>query len=310
MTQLAVISDVVSRQTQTLEALIEMIRDTSDLNDLKEARARIEAARGWAKIHGHAKHLRLKLLTVEVEALVRIYELDGLDQLVSSRDRRAAEFLGKMSQDQRDKLIAESGTTTTAAGMCATIWNKQEQERLRQEFHDDGERFAEHPPVLYDEDVIERSRSSVAQNLSGVLANISDYYMDGGLPFTIDELAEEIIAEAGIDADIAYDETFREGVREVCRRAIRTSPPLSINGTRLPKMLTVRDKLGHYRRVPTMNATLAHLVGDIEMRKEQIVQDQAALDRQVKILAQLRAIPGGESDTTVIGRLVAHSIKE
>lgn len=302
------VSPIVASQIRNLEQLSEAIRSTESMTDLTEARARIEAVRAWSKVHGEAKAMRLQLLVVEVEALVRIVELGGADTL-GGRDRETAEWLARLSVEERADLIAKSGSTTTAAGMVRTVWRQQAEREERVAQRKAGAKVAtEPPPVVYDEEAIIAARRH-STNFSAVIADIAEEYLGSGRAFTVDELAEEIIWESGIDQDVAQDESFREGVKEVSRRIIRSTPPLSVEGIPVPRIITVRID-GKHQRIPVANATLAHLDNDIAQREEQIAHDQAKLqkllDVRVKLAGMLAATDDPESIRigTILARLV------
>lgn len=286
-----------------ISAILASLRLAESIEDLQEARARIEAARAWAKVHGQVKAMRLDLLRVEVEALVRIAELGGAN-LLPPKDRKAAKWLSDMSPEERAALVSDSGNATTAAGMCRSIWTAEELETERELNRQRGRRFATTPGRPEQADLIRLAREHVA-NVSAVLSDVVDTYTDtAGRAFTVNELADEVIADAAL-GDL--DPAVREGVREVCRTALRRSPIVEIDGTRLPRTVTARDEDGNFIRIPVENALLAHLAEMRDLRREQLAQDQAALDVLDDIDARLRAIPGA-TDRSRIGDLIARSL--
>ena len=293
------VSAIVASQFDHLHRLAEAIRGTDDLADLIEAHARIEAARGWAKIHKQAKEMRLQLLVVEVEALVRIVELGGAEELLA-RDREAAQWLAALTPEQRSDLIAQSGSATTAAGMVRQVRRQNEVRRQWEARKRDGAAAAQTPPPpdAYDEDAVIAARDRVT-NLSAVVANLAEEYIASGRAFTVDELAEEIIFESGIARDVADDEAFREGLKEVSRRIIRSTPPLMVEGIEIPRFVTVRLG-GGYKRIPVVSATLAHLDSDIAEREAQIACDQAKLQKMVDVRAKLAGMLTAEDDVASV----------
>lgn len=299
-------TDLIAKGRSDFDALTLAISQTSDISDLHEVRARIEAVKAWAKVHKKAKEMRLDLLRVEMDALVRIVQLGGADTL-STSDRQAAEWLAAMSEADRAAILASSATATTVAGMCRSIWREDEVRRQRDRMHTAGIRFAEspEPPPAWDEDAIRRARRGYS-NIAAGLADILDSYTTEGEPFTISEMAEDILR----DTTYTYNEidpAFQEGVKEVCRTAVRKAPPLTIDGTLIPQFITARLSDGEYIRVPTENALLEHVEDMVRMRAEQLAQDAAALKRLEQFRDRLRDVPGAEVDARV-GDLIAKTI--
>lgn len=290
----------------SIAELIAGIKATTEIGDLHEARARAEALKAWAKVHGKTKEMRLDLLRIEVEAIVRIVELGGITTLPAV-DRKAAQWLADMTPLDRAKFVNDSGSATTARGMCQAVWREHEVKEMRHQKYNIGKKLAEEPqpPKVFDEDGIVAARER-ATSIAGSLANITDRYIKNGAEFTIDELAEELIDEAGLPEEFAEDETIQQGVRDVCRRAVQNSPPLSINGTAIPRLIMARNGK-KFVRIPVMNATVAHLDDMIAMRREQIEQDKAALQRLEEFAALVKA-RGGARPESRIGPIIASSI--
>lgn len=293
------------KQRIGIAALAAAIGNAGSIGDLNEARARVEAVKAWAKVHGKAKALRLDLLRIEVAALVRIVELGGIDAL-PARDRKAAQWLADMSPADRDALLAKSGQATTAAGMCQSIWNADElRERRRQGFNR-GRDFAQDAPSPDDEDDVDQARRRV--NVAGAVKSIAEDYVSAGVPFEASEIADQIIVDAAHAGDEwADDEGLIEGVREVVRNSLRRTPVLTFDGLTIPRVLTAyMDEGGCYVRVPTESARVSHLTSAIEIRAEQIERDRAAL----KILEDFKAKLSPSSEDDRIGDLIARSVME
>jgi hypothetical protein len=305
MTELVMAGVDLVAQGQEMSEMIEMIRRSADLDDLTEARARIKARRAWAEVHGKAKEMRLQLLAVEVEALVRIVDLDGLETL-PKKEQRAALWLAKMTTQERAKLLAESGTSTTAVGMCDTIFRQEDYLKKLDQQRQQGRDFASGPGRndMTNNDRI-ASSANRAQDLDGVLHNVLEKIVRQGMEFTVPEMAEEIIEQCGIDPELA-GEAFQEGVEEVLRTALRSGPMITIEGTPIPRVITVlRDK--GYVRIPTENATLAHLDDMVLMRREQANRYSEAVDRLEKAADRLRQVAAGNTSSR-IGDLLSQMV--
>lgn len=292
----------LQRNRSALNDMLRRIKGMANVDDLQEVRANTEGVKAWAKVHGRIKEIRLDLLSVEVEALVRVYELGGANTLNGS-ERKAAEYLASLTPEARTALVADSGNVTTVGGMLRSIWQEQELNVRRDQMREAGIRLATRPGASGGNGV--RSHSA---DVAAALSSIIDNYTTGGQPFTVEDIADDLIEESGATCHADDEPTIREGVREVCRSAVRKAPVVSIDGTVLPRFVTAcADDGAGFVRVPVENALLSHLDEMRALRREQLAQDQAALDRLDKAAAKLRAIPGA-TDESRIGALVAQSV--
>jgi hypothetical protein len=301
--------ELAESHQSTITALIEAIQGAAEIADLHEARARTEALRGWAKVHGLTKKMRLDLLRVEVEALVRIVELGGADTLTSA-DRRAAIWLAEQSPEDLHTLLTRSGSATTARGMCQAVWREKEVAEHNRRSFVTGMKLAQHPQppnsAAYDEEAILAARDH-ANSLAGTLASIAESYISNGVEFTIEELAEEII-EAALPDDLAEDSVIRDGIRKVCADMVRRTPPLMIEGTSIPRLITARTLAGKFIRIPILNATMAHLDDMITMRQAQIEQEHASLQKLIQFAEQLKQ-RGADTADTRIGDIITRTVR-
>lgn len=299
----------VAPTLRSVEAIIQAIRNASSIHDVTEARARAEAMRAWLKVHGMASKYRLELLRVEVDALVRVVQLGGLDQ-IPKRDRAAARYLADLSSDDRERLLQNSGAATTAVGMVQTIWRIADIERQANEERERGRRYARspEPPKLRTEDDLDVARWHVA-GIGAALGDMIETFTKVGMPFSVSDFAESVIERAGSSREISDDPDLMAGVRDVVREAIRRQPVLEFEDYRIPRFVTTRLGEGQYVRVPTENATVAHLLDGIAMRREQIDQDMAALQGLESFAKKLMDLPGAD-ERSRIGDLIARSVTD
>lgn len=290
--------EVVALRSQ-LDDMLDQISSVGDTGSLTEVRARIEAARGWAKVHKATADLRLSLLRVEVEALVRIVEL-GAGEILSTSDRKTAEFLAGMTRPERDGFVKASGSATTAAGMVRSHLKDQELIRLRAEQVARGMAYASKPSAPSGEGAV-----GYAKSVREVLRDVMDDYTRDGAPFSVAQMADDLISDAAIGE--ADDPAIAEGIREVCRKAIGAAPVVKLGDSILPRLVTTRSADGNYVRIPVENAQVRHLEDMVALRREQLAQDSAALDELETVLARLRKMPGAD-DESRIGALVAQSV--
>lgn len=282
-------------------SLREAIALTETPEEANEARARIESAKAWARAHNLLRDYRLELLTLEIEALVRVADLDGLD-LLSSADAHSAQFLAAMTAEARAAMIADAGSCTTAGGLVRRVMLDAD-ERARREAGRNWKPPA--PSDSVDPSLIHRQRARAVRE---VMADLLDEYVETGKPFTVDEFTDGLIAECvDDDATGAEEQPFLEGVREMIRGALRRDPQHAIDGVKIPRVITARTPGGAYVRIPTTSATLAHLYDSLSMRDEQLDQDRAARDRFAEFVRLVEKRPEASNGATV-GEIIAAEI--
>lgn len=284
--------------------LIANVESLRDPEELREARARTEAVKAWAKAHGKLAEIRLDLLRVEVALLVRIAEVGAL-RVLSDRDAKAVRWLAALSAQEREHLLKTVGKTTTAAGMCQAVWTAEENARAHRANFEIGQARAEEPCAPDMETATAEAWHAVV-GVNAALAKVLDDYLTEGVAFSVDDLADEVMQSAG-NHHYAQDEGIAEGVREVCRRAIRRAPTVKLDGTVLPRLVTTRTDDGQYIRIPVENALMANLDDMLVLRREQVAADQAALAALEAVANRLREVPGCTRESR-IGDLIARSV--
>lgn len=259
------------------------IRAAENADEALENVARVAAAKAWAKAHGQLREHRLMLLGLEVEALIMVIRLGG-GSMLSASDRKAGEWLAAKSADEIATLLATSGQTTTASGMCREVWRAEQaagRAATRRAF---GARWAS-------------GDRSFREELDEAL----EVYAKAGEPFEVADIANDVAS--GI---IAPDDEFMEGVREACRTALRKAPTDSVAGTVIPRFVTTRMPDGTWVRVPALHATVGDARAMLDLRRRQLADDQAACDRLAAFVAKLATY--AHSDDDVVGDVLAASI--
>lgn len=266
--------------------------------------ARVHSAKAWAKAHQQIKQYRLDLLILEVEALVRTFELGGGD-LLAKADRDAAEFLAAMTPAERAAMIAESGQCTTARGVVRVHLEGREA-KARYAAGKEWRPGSATKPEPWDGTDRLASYSEVRAALEDVLTD----YTHGEAPFTVAQVADELLGDLGLDGT---EEPFIEGVREMCRSALRNQrsrgtdykqmPLPRFNGVRLPRAVTVRtgadegDDAGEWVRIPVLRARLSHMREMSRARWDQIVHDQRAAESLDQLIADMAEVLPNQDPT-------------
>lgn len=211
-----------------------------------------------------------------------------------------------MTPQRRADLVKSSVKATTAVGMCRAVWREAEIARNRQALRNAGVHITENPdpPVSLEDRDTERAARRQRRALTEVLAEAADRFLGSGNAYTAAELADEILSEAGLSDSV--DPEVRSGVRQVCDRIIKGTAPVVIDGTNIPRLITARVG-NRFSRVPVMNASLAHFEDMLEMRREQLRQEQAEIDSLAAVYDKLAALADGRADAR-IGDLLTQSV--
>lgn len=296
----------IESHRHSIAEITKSIRQAVDLEHLTEARARIEALRAWARVHGQVKHLRVDLLRIEVEALVRVVELGGESSL-SGVDRKAGRWLAGLGYNARLRMIEKATKATTAVGMCRAVWRETEIAAKRDEARSRGVYLTQNPDPPGDaaDSVFEADARRHRRRIGSLLSDVAEQLGASVGYYTSSELAERILSEAGLEG--SDDPDVLAGVKQVCERAIRSAPPLLIDGTEIPRVITARNG-EKFARIPTMTATVAHFDDMLALRREQISADLAEHERLSRVADRLRAVAAGREGMR-IGDLISETLK-
>lgn len=280
------IAAIEQTTVSTMGAVREALREAETAAEAFEINSRIQAAKAWAKAHGKLRDYREQLLRLEVEALVRVVQLGG-EELLSGRERVAAVAFASMTPEAREALLSDMGTITTAAGLYQRFATEREERNRRASHADLGRRWAS------------GERESIRTSIEQAVGRFSRF----GRPFEVADIADVVIADSDPTAD-----DFTEGVREMCRAVLRRSPSRLVDGTIIPKFITTQLPDGSWVRVPTISATYADVVRNLQMREEQLRQDQAALDKFREFVRRVASV--STDPEALVGDILADSIRK
>lgn len=297
--------NIPAKLDANIQAIHEVARHVEGISDgdtLTELRARVEAAKAWAKAHKKLKEVRRDLLSVEVNILRRIVAI-GQVEILAPNERPAAEFFHGLSAADLDEYLSEHDGVTTATGLYSTIKRIERLEQQAERMRVRGRANALNAQPPSDDADIEDAQHEL-RSVSAALANVVEQ-MDSAGEFTIGEMADEILD--GISAPEVGDDTFRRGFEEVCREAVRRAPAMRMGATKLPRFVTARVENGKYMRIPIQAAKLWHLKDMCELRREQLKQDADALARLTELYDQLLDVESA-CDESSISELVRNSM--
>lgn len=295
-------------QRHALAAIGAALGQMTDPADVNEVRARVEAARAWAKVHKQTKNLRLDLLKVEVEALVRLAELDGTGLLTAS-EAKAATALAAMTPDERDAMLREYGSASTAAGVWrAMVRADEDAAAYREEVATWSRRFSESatdgPTLVHEHEWIGEPMARVTRR---AVRRIVEDHVYGQEPFTPQDIVDELVAGLGEIPDAVTD-----GLRAVARGAILSAPTSEWGDTVIPSTITTTvdtEDGPRFMRIPVANARVSDVEQMVAYRREQVRLDLEALERLEVFLRKLAEVPGSHPGANV-GDLIAGAAVE
>lgn len=255
--------------------------------------AKVAMAKAWAKAHGKAKELRLQLLHAEVECLVRVWELDG-SNLLDNSSRRAAKWWAGKTPAARHALIEASGNSTTAEGLANKLRAEEEEKKRDERDERWGRNYAQGQRVhMGNHEGKELPPESDWRTPMQILGSMLDRFTDAGEPFTVADVADELIATARLGDDEA-DDAFRNGVRSVVKHAIRSAATGDFDGTAIPKLLTITSPTGGWIRIPTLSATVQDARDALAIRHEQLEANRVAVEKIERFVAKLEDFSDGD----------------
>lgn len=312
MTAVAVQTEHAADLRVTLASIASSIRESDDPATIKGSQDKVRMAREWARIHGVVREVHVDLIRIEVECLRRLAQLgdEGIS-LLSSAHRGAARFFASLSEEELDDVIKDFGHASTACGVYRAHVKSSESGYLK----DLGRRIAKGAEpwdsTLTDEQKMESAIERFQHDTAGAVEQILNDLVGVGGPFFIDDVADALIDrlhEDGIEK--VGGAAVREGIREVCRKAVRSARPATIFGTDAPRFVTCSSQYGDtaFMRIPFENATLPQLDEMVALRAKQLEDDRAALARLTAVRDHIASVmhPGDYDDVT-IGLALARS---
>jgi hypothetical protein len=264
-----------------IAAIREFIAKTSDPQQILGAKDRIKLAREWAKIQKVAAEVHADLIRIEIDCLRRIADLDAL-QILGTHERSAAKFFASLDLAGVEAVVTDFGRASTAIGVFRAFEKSQRDDFRR----DRGRARAEGREFDEADEYFETAARYYATSVRAALAALVDEFATYQTPFTVDEVADDLIDNAGLPTDM--DPAMREGVAEVCRTALRKAAPVVIGGYSLPKFITCYDaETGGFVRIPASRARVCQLEQMVAVRREQLAQDTAAFQRLEHTLTRI-----------------------
>jgi hypothetical protein len=290
MTSLERVGTDLAAMRQTIKKALVFVSDAATPEEVLDAINQTKLVREWAKINKLHAQVHVDLLRVEIQCLVKIATLGAVKQLPSAY-RAAADFFGTMNPANLDAAITAHGSeTTTLLAFHRALarngvyegekkyWEGKSEQQWPVPDHATGDGYD-------DAEGIAEARQRWHNDSAAALITVVDMFFDDDQPFTVFEMADAVIEQVGFSPDVSWG--MREGLHEICRRAIREAPDVLIYGTRAPRFVTCtttgRDGVEQFVRVPFGAATLDQLQQMVDLRAEQA-------DRAANVAAEMRML--------------------
>jgi len=116
-----------------------------------------------------------------------------------------------------------------------------------------------------DDDGMRKHATAKYFDTQGAMKRIVDDFASSGKSFTVEKMADKFIEETSSDDGESLSSEYKEGIREVCRRAISQTKIDTIGNKKAPRFVTYidgNDELSdaeRWMRIPFENASLKQL---------------------------------------------------
>ncbi len=310
MTALARVDSEVASFRSTLSQARAFINEITDARQSSEAYKRLKLAREWARIRGVADAVTRDLLELEISCLRKIVEIGGISDLPRTMQAVAKWWYEKTDAQVTD-LIERYGQGTSSA---KTVKETADRDQSRY----DRAAYVTSPEFLQNQS-FEGDTPAYPEDYKSALADLVQHFYDdvcddvlgerGSAGFEVAEIAERFMRDIGIgkgDDPEAWGQ--REGIFELCRRAILEAPSTMIGGSRAPAFITCVDRSpfkGKWVRVPFRVANLYQLHDMVKLRAEQADAARRSAEAIADLYDQMAAA-AEEIDSQVLGDIAAH----
>jgi hypothetical protein len=314
MSAVATIPQRVAEIRLTIAGITKSIREAGDPDTIKAQKDKVRMAREWAKIHKIAKEVHADLIRIEIECLRRIGQIDGGLDVLTAAEKAAAKFFASLSESDLEQVIRDFGDRATATGVYRAHVSASEANYMR----DLGRKIAkgERPwNGLSDDEKFDEAAERFRYDDIGALAQLVDSYAAQGETLWIEDIADQLIEQLDSEGIEVKGRALREGVREVCRKAVRSGKSITIAGTKAPRFVTCSyeefdrtalrggkpDITAAFMRIPFESATLPQLDEMVELRRRQLEEDRAALEGLEKVRDHISTLiqPADRAEVTI-----------
>lgn len=244
--------------------------------DIKEIINKVKKTRELAKVLEKLNEVRFDLFRIEIAAVIKASELDIKINGITKEESKIFQSIGNRPEEYQ-KLYGEVWTTSQV------VWAHRRKVKIG-EAKDKGRSF-------YKQNVAKNeNHESFYYSLQDAMKTIIETASSKDKPFSTNDLYIELIKAAKKENPDTDIEAYSEGVKEICRNAMKAEKILTIGEKKAPAFVTTKTESGDYIRVPFRLSNIDQLESMIEIREEQLKQDQAALDNLIKIKEDLESL--------------------
>ena len=244
--------------------------------DIKETMDKVKKARELAKVLEKLNEVRLDLFRIEIAAVIRASELDINIKGVTKEESKMFQSIGNRPEEYQS-LYGEVWTTSQV------VWAYRRKVKIG-EAKDRGRSFYKEQAAKNE------NHESFYYSLQDAMRIIIETASTQDKPFSTDDLYKSLIKSVKHENPETDIEAYSEGVKEICRNAMRSEKILTIGEKKAPAFVTVKTDSGDYIRVPFRLSNIDQLESMIEIREEQLKQNQAALNNLIKIKEDLESL--------------------
>ena len=245
-------------------------------SDIKDTINKVKKARELAKVLEKLNEVRLDLFRIEIAAVIRASELDINIKGVTKEESKMFQSIGNRPEEYQS-LYGEVWTTSQV------VWAYRRKVKIG-EAKDRGRSFYKEQAAKNE------NHESFYYSLQDAMRTIIETASKQDKPFSTDDLYKSLIKSVKYENPESDIEAYSEGVKEICRNAMRSEKILTIGEKKAPAFITTKTINGNYLRVPFRLSNIEQLESMIEIREEQLRQDQMALENLIKIKEDLESL--------------------
>lgn len=278
------------------DEVLEAIHQSDDPSIILDYQQKIKAVREYFKALKQIEKVRVDLLRIEIACIIKLWKLDTQAYGMS---KDACKYFIKNGEDV-NIYLAKYPDAVTAANIYKAF---KKEENAKQAFQD-GINAATGSPAPHsftNESEIKKEANEEyfkTQNAMNILVND---LIANSEAFTITEMTDLFIEKYnGVPTD-CRDEYIR-GLKWVCRNAIGKIKIDTIGDKKAPRFVTYMDDAHDgesWVHIPFEFANLEQLNQMIELRKEQLSQDSAALNNLECIYEELSGFANNNQNKTI-----------
>ena len=272
-----------------IHGLVNYIKNNLDEKEIHDYHKKVKATREYLKMMHEIEGMRVNLLEVEIACIIRIYELKGN---IKGVPNKILSFYGE-NPDMPIEYYTDKFPWCVTAHQIYNAFHLDEKKSKSHDYGmESGQGVTDESTDMPTEEI---RRNAIHQyfDIDSAMNYLINHLSDSEEAFTINNMMEEL-------QDIP--EEYKEGVKEICRKALRSSKIDTIGDKKAPRFVTYMDKniMDQWLRIPFENATLKQLNQMVILREEQLSQDQKAYNNLQSIYEELTEMTTEETKDKTI----------